>query len=156
MESLARLSAFMQKTNTLLLVIIVALLAGLLLRPESRRYEVFQQNYLLDTASGRLVKIQVSEEVKADLRAKEAAKEAENKAEEARKKAENDERLGRSCPDVLAAQAPKIVWRDKRNLSRLSDEVTVALFESQQKECQEWLKSRAESKAAESPFKSKP
>ena len=109
----------MQKTNTLLLVIIAGLLAGLLLRPAARRYEVFQQNYLLDTASGRVVMIQVSKEVRADQRAKEAAKQADKNAAEAREKAYTEERLSKSCPEVLAKPLPKS-RRARRERSQIS------------------------------------
>src|SRR6266403_202688 len=128
----------MQKTNTLLLVIIAGLLASLLLKPAARRYEVFQQNYLLDTASGRVVMIQVSEEVKADLRGKEETKQAEKNAAEARDKAYKEERLSKSCPEVLARPAPKIAARSKGEGPRLGDLFDDALLEMDQKECQEW------------------
>ena len=141
-----------QKTNTLLLVIIAGLLTGLLLKPVARRYEVFQQNYLLDTASGRVVTIQVSEEVKADQRAKEAAKQTEKNAAEARDKAYKEERLSKSCPEVLARPLPKIAAGKKGEVPDLADPFESALLELHKEECQEWLRS----KAAQSPSKPGP
>jgi len=142
----------MQKTNTLLLLIIAGLLAGLLLKPAARRYEVFQQNYLLDAASGRVVLIQVSEEAKADQRTKEAAKQAEKDAAEARDKAYKEERLSKSCPEVLAKPLAKIAARKKGEVPNLADAFEQSLLEEGKKECQEWLRS----KGAQSPSKSGP
>jgi hypothetical protein len=139
MEQGADIGTSMQKTNTLLLVIIAGLLATLLLKPAARCYEVFQQNYLLDTASGRVLMIHVSDEVKADLRAKEAAKQAEKKAEEARDAAYKEERLSKSCPEVLAEPALKMATRKKGSLRDAMDE---ALLDEQKKECREWLRSK--------------
>jgi len=152
LDLLRRIGTLMQKTNTLLLVIIAGFLAGLLLRPAARRYEVFQQNYLLDTASGKVVMIQVSEEVKADQRAKEAAKQAEKDAAEARDKAYKEERLSKSCPEVLAKPLPKIEAREKVEVPNLTDPTESYFLERDKKECQEWLRS----KAAQSPSKSGP
>jgi hypothetical protein len=137
----------MQKTNTLLLVIIAGLLAALLLKPAPGRYEVYRYgslgpaDYLLDTATGREVLIQVSDEVKADQRAKEAAKQPEKNAAEARDKAYEEERLSKSCPEVLA-----------KPLSKIADAVDRSLMERDKKECQDWLRS----KGAQSPSKSAP
>src|SRR2546421_7249362 len=121
-----------QKTNTFLLLVIVALLIALSLKPVPGRYEVFRYGslapaeYLLDTATGREVLIQVSDAVKADQRAKETAKQAEKNAEknvvEARDKAYKEERLSKNCPEVLAEPAPKMATRKKGSLRDVMDE----------------------------------
>lgn len=129
----------MQKTNTLLLVIIAGLLATLLLKPATRRYEVFQQNYLLDTASGRVLMIHVSDEVKADLRAKEAAKQAEKKAEEARDTAYKEEWLSKSCPEILARS---MIRPPVKGVPNLADPLERFLLERDKEECREWLRSK--------------
>lgn len=131
----------MQKPNTLLLVIVVGLLVGLWLKPEARRYELFRDNYLFDTASGRLVMIQVSEEVKADLQAK------ESKAQElkAKDKAEKDERMSKTCPAILAEDSPKVVPGKKRDFSQILEE---DLLKRQRRQCEEWLRTRNEVEAA--------
>ena len=141
-EKGADIGTSMQKTNTLLLVIIAGLLATLLLKPAARRYEVFQQSYLLDTASGRVLMIHVSDEVKADLRAKEAAKQAEKKAEEARDTAYKEERLSKSCPEVLAKPLPKIAARKKGEFPDLADPLESYFLERDKEECREWLRSK--------------
>src|SRR5437870_1475253 len=111
-----------QKTNTFLLLVIVALLIALSLKPVPGRYEVFRYGslapaeYLLDTATGREVLIQVSDAVKADQRAKETAKQAEKNVVEARDKAYKEERLSKSCPEVLADPTPKMATRKKGSL----------------------------------------
>jgi hypothetical protein len=116
-------------TNTLLLMVIAGLMAGLLLKPAPRRYEVFQQNYLLDTTSGRVVMIRVSEEVRTDQRAKEAAKQAEKDAAEARDKAYREERLSKTCPEILARLVPKIASRSKGEVPPLADIARNAVLE---------------------------
>lgn len=126
-------------------MIIAGLLVALLLKPWPGRYEVFRYgslgpaDYLLDTATGREVLIQVSEEVKADQRAKKAAKQAEKDAVEAKDKAYKEERLSKSCPEVLAEPAPKMATRKKGSLRDAMDE---ALLDEQKKECREWLRSK--------------
>jgi len=140
----------MQKTNTLLLVIIAGLLAALLLKPAPKRYEVLPQNYLLDTATGKVVMIQVSEKVKADQRAREIAEQAEKKSEEAREKSEKDELLNKSCPEVLSRPVHDIASHSKGEGPLLGDVARGSLLEMEQRECQEWMMS----KAAVSPSKS--
>src|ERR1700693_1110040 len=128
----------MQKANSLLLLIIAGLLLGLWLKPEARRYELFHDDYLLDTASGKVVMMRVSEGVKADIRAK--------VEEVATKKEREDEgRLMKTCPDILVKEQSKALPAPKGNLDLVQLAVE-AESNLQRKECEEWVNSKAQTK----------
>lgn len=122
----------MQKLNTALLLIAIALLVGLWVRPQPGRYRQLGEDYrpyLLDTATGELVVLK-AEKAKAQYR-------QEKEREEAEQKAARDKWLAENCPDILAgAWTRKFPKREFPN-SLLSPEEDV------RQECEEWQRARS-------------
>ena len=129
----------MQKLNTVLLMIAVGLLVALWLKPEPRRYEIRSglEPYIFDTATGKLVMLRESEEVKAH----QAAQLQRKREQEAKDRAAHDEMLSQTCPGILAEKPVATTAREKRDLAALYDS---AAKQARREECEEWQRSKAQ------------
>ena len=137
----------LQKINTALLVAILGVLVFLALRPQQGRYHYIQSinPIAFDTATGQLVYIANSP----NLRAWYDEQEAEEKAEEARKKAEEEgaqnKWLESNCPDVLAGKVSASPQpRTPRKKTGFSPEEFIGSISAgpSREECEKWQQAK--------------
>lgn len=119
----------MQKANTVLLVIVLAVVLGLWFRPQPGRYRDLdgEGSYLLDTATGTIVLMKVSDEVRKHIKENQAREKAE-------KKAGRESWLKENCPDILAG-----TWQGDSGSLSLHPRRR-ELVERRREECEEWMK----------------
>ncbi len=132
----------LEKTNTILLLIVLSLLVYLILQPQAGRYQRFSDStvpmtfsILLDTATGKLVIVDAENALRKRRELEDAAREWNAAAEDAAA----EEWRERNCSDVLAGRVPESLdalqkARLKQNPDRLS---------SLRQDCEEWQQSKS-------------
>lgn len=129
----------LEKSNTILLLIVLSLLVYLILQPQAGRYQRFSDSpddalYLLDTATGKLVIIDADNAVRKRREMEDAARERKAAAEDAAA----EEWRERNCSDVLAGRVPESLSPlQKAQLKKNPDELS-----SLRQDCEEWQQNK--------------
>lgn len=130
----------LEKTNTILLLIVLSLLVYLILQPQAGRYQRFSDSpddalYLLDTATGKLVVVDAENALRKLRELEDAAREWNAAAEDAAA----EEWRERNCPDVLAGKLPESLSAlQKASLKKNPDRLS-----SLRQDCEEWQQSKS-------------
>ncbi len=130
----------LEKTNTILLLIVLSLLVYLILQPQAGRYQRFSDNpddalYLLDTATGKLVIVDAENAVRKRREMEDAARGRKAAAEDAAA----EEWRERNCPDVLAGKLPESLDALQKGLLKKNPDRLSSL----RQDCEEWQQSKS-------------